>query len=38
MSLVHKLNTSEQLQNELKRLSGIGVKILDDISITTEMW
>lgn len=36
MSLVHKLNTTEQLQNELKRLSGIGVKVLDDISITTE--
>lgn len=36
MSLVHKLNTSEQLQSELKRLSGIGVKVLDDISITLE--
>jgi hypothetical protein len=36
MSLVHKLNTSEQLQNELNRLSGIGVKVLDHISITTE--
>ncbi len=36
MSLVHKLNTSEQLQNELKRLTGIGVKVLDDISITTK--
>jgi 4-hydroxyphenylpyruvate dioxygenase-like putative hemolysin len=36
MSLVHRLdNNKEALQDELKRLSGIGVKVKEEISIET---
>jgi hypothetical protein len=33
---VHKLDTKKQLDEELKRLSDLGVKVLDEISILTK--
>lgn len=36
ISLVHKLDTKKQLDEELKRLSEVGVKVLDEISILTK--
>jgi methylmalonyl-CoA/ethylmalonyl-CoA epimerase len=36
ISLVHKLDTKKQLDEELKRLSDVGVKVLDEISILTK--
>ncbi len=35
MSLVHRLNSKQELRSELRRLSGIGVKIKEEIKIST---
>jgi hypothetical protein len=36
MSLVHRLESPEQMQDELDRLSGLGVGILEQVSIFTD--
>jgi hypothetical protein len=36
LSLVHRLESSDQLQDELGRLSGLGVDILEEIHISTD--
>ncbi len=35
MSLVHRMANEEQLQRELERLSGLGVNVLEELSLST---